>query len=174
MTHFDLFNLPPSVDLDVKALEDLHRKLSLESHPDRLASGADARARRLAAEKSASLNEAIKVLKDPVRRAFYVLELKGVKLDTEQAAAKLKMPLEFLEEIMERREALEAAKAGRKLEAAQSMGKEIHAALTQSLSLAQDALRKDDVAKASLALGRVRYYARFLEEVDAFEEELSS
>ena len=103
MTHFDLFNLAPSVDLDVAALEAQHRKLAMESHPDRVA---DPHARRLAAEKSAALNDAIKVLKDPVRRAFYVLELKGVKLDSDQAAAKVKMPMDFLEEIMEQREEL--------------------------------------------------------------------
>ncbi|MFZ5440785.1 MAG: Fe-S protein assembly co-chaperone HscB [Myxococcota bacterium] len=173
MTHFDVFQLAPSVDLDVKALEDLHRKLSLETHPDRLA-GADAHTRRVAAEKSASLNEALKVLRDPVRRAFYVLELKGVKLDTEQAAAKLKMPMEFLEEIMERREALEAVKTQRSLERAHAMAAEIRAAKDASLTEAQAALRRDDVPTASLALGRVRYYSRFLEEVDAFEEELMS
>ncbi len=173
MTHFELFSLPPSVDLDVKTLEDLHRKLSLETHPDRLM-GADARTRRIAAEKSAAINEAIKVLKDPVRRAFYLLELKGVKLDTEQAAAQLKMPMAFLEEIMERREALQGARSARKLDAAQAMAKEIRAANTSALALAQDALRRDDVPAASLALGRVRYYSRFLEEVDAFEEELLS
>lgn len=87
MTHFELFNLEPSVDLDVAALEAQHRKLALESHPDRVSSG-DPHARRVAAERSAALNDAVKVLKDPVRRAFYVLELKGVKLDTEQSAAR--------------------------------------------------------------------------------------
>jgi molecular chaperone HscB len=174
VTHFELFNLAPSVDLDVKALEDLHRKLALEWHPDRLPGDADTRTRRVAAEKSAALNDAIKTLKDPVRRAFYVLELKGVKIDTEQAAAKLKMPMEFLEEIMERREALEGAKANRQLDSALSMAKEIREAQRQSLTLAQDSLRKDDVASATQALGRVRYYTRFLEEVEAFEEELSS
>ena len=172
-THFELFNLAPSVDLDVKALDDLHRKLSLDTHPDRL-TGADSRARRVAAEKSASLNEAVKVLRDPVRRAFYLLELKGVKLDTEHAAAALKMPMEFLEEIMERREALEGARASRELSRAQSMAAEIAALKATSLAAAQAALRADDVPSASIALGKVRYYARFLEEVEAFEEELSS
>ena len=172
MNHFELFSLAPSVDLDVAALEALHRKLAMESHPDR--AGSDPHARRLAAERSASLNDALKILKDPVRRAFYVLELKGVKLDTEQAAAKLKMPMEFLEEIMERREALEAVKAKKDLDLAHAMAKDIKTARDSSLSKAQDALRKDDVPAASQALGRVRYYTRFLEEVDAFEEELSS
>ena len=171
MTHFDLFNLAPSVDLDVAALEAQHRKLAMESHPDRVA---DPHARRLAAEKSAALNDAIKVLKDPVRRAFYVLELKGVKLDSDQAAAKVKMPMDFLEEIMEQREELEAVKARRNLEAAHAMAEKMRTTRNQTLATAQEALRKDDVPTATTALGRVRYYTRFLEEVDAFEEELSS
>jgi molecular chaperone HscB len=172
-THFELFNLAPSVDLDVKALDDLHRKLSLETHPDRLA-GADARERRIAAEKSAALNEAVKVLRDPVRRAFYLLELKGVKLDTEHAAAALKMPMAFLEEIMEQREQLEALKARRDLPQVQVMAKTIAALNAASLREAQDFLKLDAVKEASIALGRVRYYTRFLEEVEAFEEELAS
>lgn len=172
MTHFDLFSLAPSVDLDVAALEAQHRKLAMEWHPDR--AGSDAHARRLAAEKSAALNDAIKVLKDPVRRAFYVLELKGVKLDSDQAAAKVKMPMDFLEEIMEQREALEAVKATRKLEAAHAMAVGIRDTCSKTLAQAQDALRRDDVPAATTALGRVRYYTRFLEEVDAFEEELLS
>lgn len=172
MNHFELFSLAPSVDLDVAALEALHRKLAMDAHPDR--AGTDPHARRLAAERSAALNDAIKVLKDPVKRAFYVLELKGVKLDTEQAAARLKMPMPFLEEIMERREALEAVKASKSLDQAHAMAKDIKAARDASLSQAQDALRRDDVPSASIALGRVRYYTRFLEEVDAFEEELLS
>lgn len=174
MTHFDLFGLSPSVDLDVKALEQRHRELSLASHPDRLPADADARARRVAAERTAALNDAIKVLKDPARRAFYVLELKGVKLDTEQAAAKLKMPMNFLEEIMERREALEAVKGKKDLEGAHAMAADIRTHHAAALAEAQAALRADDVPTASQALGRVRYYARFLEEVDAFEEELLS
>lgn len=172
MTHFDLFSLPLSVDLDVAALEAKHRKLAMESHPDR--AGPDAHARRVAAERSAALNDAVKVLKDPARRALYVLELKGVKLDSDQAAAKVKMPMEFLEEIMEQREALEALKASRELDAAHAMAAGISQARTKTLELAQDALRRDDVPTATTALGRVRYYTRFLEEVEAFEEELQS
>ena len=172
MTHFELFSLAPSVDLDVAALEALHRKLAMETHPDR--AGTDTHSRRLAAERSAALNEAVKVLKDPIRRALYVLELKGVKLESEQAAAKVKMPMDFLEEIMEQREALEAVKASRRLDTAHAMAEQIRATRTQTLEKGQAALRADDVPTATTALARVRYYTRFLEEVDAFEEELQS
>lgn len=170
MNHFEQFDLAPSVDLDVKRLEAEHRRRSLESHPDRL-TGADARTRRIAAEQSAALNEALKVLKDPVRRALHVLELKGVKLDTEEAAAKVKMPMDFLEEIMERREALDAAKQSKDFSRVQAMAADIRTLKNETLGTAQNALRADDVATATVALGRVRYYTRFLDEVDAIEEE---
>jgi molecular chaperone HscB len=172
-THFEVFGLTPSVELDVKALEQKHRELSLQVHPDRLGN-ADAAARRKAAELSASLNEAVKVLKDPVKRAFYLLKLRGVDVESEQAASKLQMPMEFLEEIMEQREALEAAKAARSLERAQKLAEGIRAACAQSMTEAKAALTAGDLPHATVALGRVRYYTRFIEEVEAFEEELSS
>ncbi len=173
MTHFEIFGLPASVDLDVKALEQSSRTKLLEVHPDRLAN-ADAATRRKAAELAASLNEAVKVLRDPIRRAFYLLKLKGVDLESEQAAAKLALPMDFLEEIMERREALEAVKASRELARAQAMEADVRSVQGRVLAQGLAALRADDVSAASSALGRVRYYTRFLEEVDAFTEELSS
>lgn len=173
MDHFELFGLPRRVDVDVSALERRFRELSLELHPDRLV-GADARERRLAAEKTASLNEGVKILRDPVRRAFYLLKLKGVDVEGEQAAARLQMPMDFLEEIMERREALERVKAARDLEKAHAMAAEIRSIRDATLASARGALEADDVPAATQALGRVRYYVRFLEEVDAFEEELMS
>lgn len=173
MDHFELFGLPRRVDVDVKALDQRFRELSLELHPDRLV-GADARERRIAAEKTASLNEGVKILRDPVRRAFYLLKLKGVDVESEQAAAKLQMPMEFLEEIMDRREALERVKSAKDLEKALVMAAEIRAVRDAALEKARAALESDDVAAATQALGRVRYYVRFLEEVDAFEEELMS
>lgn len=173
MDHFELFGLPRGVDVDLKALEQRFRELSLELHPDRLV-GAEPRERRLAAERTASLNEGVKILRDPVRRAFYLLRLKGVDLEGEQAAARLQMPMEFLEEIMERREALEQAKSNKALDRAQAMAHDIRAARDASLAQARQALIADDVPTATQALGRVRYYVRFLEEVDAFEEELLS
>jgi molecular chaperone HscB len=173
MDHFELFGFPRGVDVDVKALEQRFRELSLELHPDRLV-GADARERRLAAEKAAALNEGVKILRDPVRRAFYLLKLKGVDLESEQAAARLEMPQEFLEDIMNRREALERARSAKDLDEARRMAAEIRTLRDAALDQARAALKSDDVAAATQALGRVRYYVRFLEEVDAFEEELMS
>ena len=74
-------------------------------------------------EQTTALNEAYKTLKDPVRRAFYLLKLHGVDLDREDAGAQKDMPLEFLEEVMELREALDEAIAAKDLPRAQAMAR---------------------------------------------------
>ena len=169
-THFDIFGLKPSVDVDVKALEASYRKLSLELHPDR---NPDARVQ--AAEKSASLNEAFKVLKDPVRRAFYLLRLNGVDLEREESGAQgrnLGLPMEFLEQILDQREALDEARQRKDPAAARRMGESIRQQMDRALTEAFAALRAAPVmiATAKDQLARVRYYQRFLEEVEAIEE----
>lgn len=170
MNHFEVFGLAPALDLDVKALEQKLRTLSLEHHPDRFAQ-ADARTRLAALEKTTALNDAFKVLKDPVRRAFYVLKLKGVDLENESAAAQAKMPLEFLEEVMERREKLEKLKLLRDVAKARAMADEIEDEKLDALGKAKAALGKDDVHEAAHQLGRVRYFTRLIEDVEALEEE---
>lgn len=173
MNHFEVFGLGPTLELDVKALEQRLRELSLEFHPDRFVQ-ADARTRLAALERTTALNDAFKVLKDPVRRAFYVLKLKGIDLESESAAAQAKMPLEFLEEVMERRERLEALKAARDVTKARAMADEIEREKAAALDRAKAALAKDDLTDAAHQLGRVRYFARFVEEVEALEEEALS
>lgn len=168
MTYFELFDLKPSVDVDVSALEAKYRAMSLEQHPDRQA---DPKARRQAVDKTASLNEALKTLRDPVKRAFYLLKLKGVDLERDEAGEQRQMPIEFLEEVMERREALEEVRAKKDVAKAQAMAVEVAGLKDAALEAARQALSADAVKDATHQLGRVRYFTRFLEEVEAIEEE---
>lgn len=178
MNHFELLGLPPSVDLDVATVERRHRELSLEFHPDRHA-GADARTRLVLLEKTTALNDAVKVLKDRVRRAFYLLKLHGVDLDKDDTLAHRTLPHDFLEQVLERREALEEARARKDAALARKMGDEVQAMSRAALEDAEGALRAllanpgDAGARdrAAAQLSRVRYFTRFLEEVDAIEEE---
>jgi molecular chaperone HscB len=174
--------MPPAYDVDIPSLERQFRELSLRLHPDRFAQ-ADARERRLSLEQSTALNEAYKTLKDPSRRAFYLLKLHGVDLDREDSGAQRDMPPEFLEEVMELREELEGAMHSKDLTRAQAMAVDVTARQREALHEAANALRalkqqppdSDEehalVKKASHAMGRVRYFTRFLEQVEEFEEE---
>lgn len=160
MGHFELFGLSPSVDLDVPSLDAKYRELSLANHPDR---NPDDRVG--AASRTASINEAFKVLRDPVKRAFYLLASRGVDLE------RVSMPADFLEKILEQREQLEVAKEQKNVAKARGLAAEISQESDEVLRLGQEALRRDDLPLATALLAKVRYFARFLEEVEAIEED---
>ncbi len=162
VNHFEIFGLQPSVDLDVSSLEAKYRDLSLQNHPDRNPSD-----RVAAAQRTAAINDAIKVLKDPARRALYLLQLKGIDLE------RVQMPMDFLERILEQREQLEIAKAKKDVPRARGLAAQISAESDGVLAEGQAALRAGDVQKATTALAKVRYFTRFIEEVEAFEEEVA-
>jgi molecular chaperone HscB len=169
-TFFDVFGLPASPKLDEKALEERFRELSLKLHPDRFAQAAP-KERLLSLERTTTLNDAYRTLKDPTRRAFYLLKLQGIDLDREDAGAQTAMPLPFLEEVMALREALDALEEKKDLDGAQKMAEDVAKRQKAALAAAFDALEQKDAKKASHELAQVRYFARFLEEVEAMEEE---
>ena len=81
-THFELFDLPVSFELELQDLSQRYRELQRVVHPDNFANASD-RERRLSVEKAALINEAYQVLKSPQRRAKYMLELHSVSFDDE-------------------------------------------------------------------------------------------
>jgi molecular chaperone HscB len=99
--HFQLFGLPERFRLEPAALDRAYQTLQSEVHPDRYAT-ADATEQRLALQASARANEAYRALKDPVTRAQYLLSLHGVNAVDETDT---RLPLDFLERQLERREA---------------------------------------------------------------------
>lgn len=98
--YFQLFGLPVRFDIDPEDLARRHRELIRVWHPDRFAQGSS-QERRLALETSADLNDGVKVLRDPVDRARYLLKLHGVSTDEETDTV---MDPEFLQEQMTWRE----------------------------------------------------------------------
>ena len=175
-TYFELMALPVSYAIASDELDRRFRELSLKLHPDRFAQ-AEAKERRLALEHSTSLNEAYRTLKDPYRRAFYLLKLRGVDLGREEGGTQKEMPPEFLEEVLDLSEALEAAAGKRDIDAARELADEVaqkrQAALDQGVKALEKAPSNPSTTQeAAHQLGRVRYFNRFLEGVDALEEEI--
>ncbi len=153
---FALLGLAPSFD-EPADLDDCFRALSRKLHPDRFAR-ASAQERRFSLEQTTLLNDAYKTLKDPVRRAEHVLSLRGVRGDPVMAP-------EFLEETLEDRERLLEAKAsGKPLDAlAAGVREKRDRTLRQVRDLVQQG---GDLARAAELLARMRYYARYLDEVE--------
>jgi len=102
--HFELFGLPARFALDAAALEARYRELQREVHPDRFAAAPEPE-RRASMQRATRVNEAYQTLKSPLRRAVYILRLRGVDPEFETNTA---MPPEFLMEQMSWRERIEA------------------------------------------------------------------
>lgn len=100
--HFELFGLPVSYEVDQAKLAEHYRELQRTVHPDRFANASD-QERRLSVQRAAQINEAFQTLKSPIRRARYMLEMRGVEFDDQRETA---MDPMFLMEQMELRETL--------------------------------------------------------------------
>ena len=106
-SHFELFGLAPAYALDGEALERSYREIQSQVHPDRFAHAGDAE-RRASLQWTTRVNEAYRVLKNPVQRAKHLLELRGVDVGFE---TNTRMPSDFLMQQLELREELERAKS---------------------------------------------------------------
>lgn len=104
--YYELFQLPVSFEVDLKDLSERYRTLQSSIHPDKFANAGDLE-RRLSVQQSARINEAFQTLKNPLRRARYLLELNGVDMDADMDTS---MDPLFLMQQMELRESLEAVK----------------------------------------------------------------
>lgn len=122
--YFAFFGLPRKLNLDVHALEKDFYALSRKLHPDVYAQSSP-REREWSEEQSSRLNDAYRILKDPIKRTEYLLKLEGVELEeqsksaTEAARAKGELkkqvvPPALLEEVFELNMELEEMRANKK------------------------------------------------------------
>ncbi|WP_199031838.1 Fe-S protein assembly co-chaperone HscB [Ralstonia sp. ASV6] len=112
-THFSLFGLPEDFEVNEDALNAAYRTVQSQAHPDRYAHAGDAE-RRVAMQWATRANEAYQTLRDPLKRATYLLHLKGIDVQAENNTA---LPPAFLMQQMEWRESLGDAKAARDVDA---------------------------------------------------------
>jgi molecular chaperone HscB len=101
--HFSLFGLPRKLWIEMSALEKKFLELSWKLHPDKFVN-ASAEEQELSLRRSSELNDAYRVLRDPVARVEYLLELEGTRKEGEH---KQQAPPELLEEVFELNESLD-------------------------------------------------------------------
>jgi len=115
--YFTYFGLPRKLWMGMDALEQKFLQLSWKLHPDNFVN-TNEREREISLQRSSKLNDAYRVLRDPVARVEYLLELEGVRKEGQH---KQQAPPELLEEAFELNESLdelrEAKSAGANLDA---------------------------------------------------------
>ncbi|WP_329417172.1 Fe-S protein assembly co-chaperone HscB [Acinetobacter indicus] len=99
MNHFELFNLPVALDIDLATLKAEFLKLQQQYHPDK------AEDKDQALIQSSEINQAYKVLSQVDSRAGYLLSLKKQDYHLDQSIS----DFEFLQSALEIREQLDDA-----------------------------------------------------------------
>lgn len=169
--YFELMGLPRRFEVDSEALALNYRELQRAIHPDRFANASD-QEMRLSVQHASLINEAFSTLKNPLKRARYLLELSGVPLDDTDT----QMPAEFLLEQMALREGLAEVQAnsdpfsaldqvrshieGRERELAEVLHSDFNDGSRASLERARGTVRK------------MQFMQRLLEEAGDLEETL--
>lgn len=165
---FDLLSIPPAFDLDGASLSRAYRSIARMVHPDKFG-GESVEARNLSTRLAAQVNEAFATLRDPVKRAAYMLELAGGP----SAVAVRDVPGALLGEVMMLREQIEQAQRDSDESALEKHRREISGRRDETLSkIAEraDALSEanDEEKKAfRQLLNSIKYFDNLLVELAA-------
>jgi molecular chaperone HscB len=112
--YFSLFDLPRRLTLDTSDLQTRFYSLSRQWHPDRFAKqGASEQQKAL--DATAMLNDGYRVLRDPIKRAEYLLSQEGFDIGEQRSKD---VPPELLEEVFELNMLLEETPERTELETA--------------------------------------------------------
>ena len=170
MDPFATLGIPRKFDVDLAAVERTHRELSRALHPDRFV-GAPPSERRAALTKAVEVNEAWRVVRDPIRRAEALLTLAGAAVGEGHEP---KADPEFLMEMLEQREALAEARHSRDLGAVRKMVAAIEARAANVERRLSDGFSRGEASSLVGSVGELRFYRRFVEEASAIADELAA
>ena len=167
--YFELFDLPISFTVDIDTLASRYRKLQQSVHPDKYVNASE-QERRLSIQHAARINDAYHALKDPLKRAQYLLELNGVQ---EGDAA---MDNAFLMQQMELRESLEDVRSqADPLLAIGQILDEVADLIRQNSQLLNDLLVSEDqegLEKAKNQVRKMQFLSKMAAEAESLEAEL--
>lgn len=166
---FALFDLPVAFQVDSALLNERYLTLQKSLHPDNF-SAASAQEQRLAIQKSAEINDALRILKDPITRADSIIAINTG--ETENPEEKSNNDIDFLMQQMEWRETLENIEKRKDTDELTAFTQEINQirhAILSKLSTALDA-QQWDIARA--ITDKLRFIKKLQAEIERVEETL--
>ena len=163
---FQLFGLPERFAQERAAIDARWKELQREAHPDKFAAQGQA-AQRGAMQWSVRINEAYQRLKNPLKRAAYLCELRGTPINAENNTA---MPADFLVEQMAWREALDEADGESDLDVLDEKLSRARADVLQRIERLLD--EQNDAASAAQQVRTLMFIERFGQDVQSRFEQL--
>ncbi|GHE87912.1 co-chaperone HscB [Thalassotalea profundi] len=172
MNYFQIFEIESKFNLDLKELSERFQSIQKSVHPDKFAHGSN-QEQMLAVKKSTLVNDAYQTLKNPLKRAEYILSLRGVEQPSEQASFS---DNEFLMRQMELREMLAEIKFSDDIDAsvfemAQVLESEFEQLFkAMQVNLSENTAESND--QASRDLRKLKFYEKLHIELDKLEDSL--
>ena len=159
MSHFELFNLPTELDIDLALLKSNFLALQQQYHPDK------AEDKDLALIKSSEINQAYKVLANVDSRAAYLLSLKKQDHHIDQSIS----DFEFLQSALEIREQLDEAVDTTEL---QSLKKEVQQWMDGLVREFKLDYTHEEWADARDTVRKLRFFQKVMNDIDKAEDRL--
>lgn len=159
MNHFELFDLPVALDIDLAVLKAHFLKLQQQYHPDK------AEDKNQAMIKSSEINQAYKILSNVDSRAGYLLTLKKQDFHLDQSIS----DFEFLQSALEIREQLDEAHDTDQLN---SLKKEVQQwidGLVREFKIDYD---DEDWAEARDTVRKLRFFQKVMNDISKAEDRI--
>jgi len=167
--YFEFLGLPVGFDVDQSRLTERYRELQKQIHPDRHSHQSD-REQRLAVQYTAYLNEAPTTLKPPLKRAQYLLSLKGV--DTLSDSRNQLDPMFLMEQMELRERAAEAVDH----DDPESELEELQAHVADDFQRLQGAFvtawESEQLEQAEMLVRKMQFNCKLQSDIEALEDRL--
>mmetsp|Transcript_12973 Transcript_12973/g.31791 ORF Transcript_12973/g.31791 Transcript_12973/m.31791 type:complete len:207 (-) Transcript_12973:107-727(-) len=153
---FELMDIPRKFDLDLKTLEANYKKLQQQNHPDNFGTKSE-ELQLEAAEVSSSINGAYTTLRDPLKRARYMIH--GDSVEPEDTI----MDPELLMEVMEIQEQLEVLDDQKELRILFKTVEERYNGIVEGIS---KAFYSGSIAEAESLVSNLSYYSNLKSKIE--------
>ncbi|HDR1007358.1 TPA: Fe-S protein assembly co-chaperone HscB [Pasteurella multocida] len=169
MNPFNIFDLPVDFHVDQATLSARYLALQKSLHPDNF-SRHSAQEQRLAMQRSAEVNDALQILKDPILRAETIIAIyTGEQQNIEENSIR---DMAFLMQQMQWREQLENIEAQQDSDQLVAFSADIEQTQQALLSELADALSSQQWQQAKVINDKLRFIKKLLLEVERVEEKL--
>ena len=162
--YFELFSLPVDFDVNSSDLNANFRQLQKVVHPDKFVKGGD-QERLRSVQQAGLINEAYDMLKNPVQRARYMLELNGMSLDKEDNNG---LSPGFLMQQIELREQIDEAKNNKDTDTLEQFSEQINQLLNKRLGLISELFRQQPPGLKEIVdnVQQAQFFVRLQESVN--------
>ena len=166
--YFELFGLPVSFHIDQEALGDAFHKLQAAVHPDKHA-GAAQHDQRISLQYATHINEGYDVLKQPLKRAIYLMLMKDVDVAANENPELDPM---FLMEQIALREELDDIGDSENLEGLTDFKNKVNQVICELEQAFFDAFDADKLDEAESHIHHIQFMKKLHQAADHKEEQL--